>query len=77
MPTDMGSIARPFRVYRVGPRPFPPHAGETPAIQLPLPLPDKPSIAVMPFANLSGDPEQGYFADEMVEEIITALSRIR
>jgi len=42
-----------------------------------LPLPDKPSIAVLPFANLSGDPEQEYFADAMVEEIITALSRIR
>jgi adenylate cyclase len=42
-----------------------------------LPLPDKPSIAVMPFANLSGDPGQEYFADGMVEEIITALSRIR
>ena len=42
-----------------------------------LPLPDKPSIAVMPFANLSGDPNQEYFADGMVEEIITALSRIR
>jgi DNA-binding winged helix-turn-helix (wHTH) protein len=42
-----------------------------------LPLPDKPSIAVLPFANLSGDPEQDYFADGMVEEIITALSRIR
>ncbi len=42
----------------------------------PLPLPDKPSIAVLPFANMSGDPEQEYFADGMVEEIITALSRI-
>jgi TolB-like protein len=42
-----------------------------------LPLPDKPSIAVLPFANLSGDPEQEYFADSVVEEIITALSRIR
>ena len=41
-----------------------------------LPLPDKPSIAVMPFANLSSDPDQEYFADGMVEEIITALSRI-
>jgi TolB-like protein len=40
-------------------------------------LPDKPSIAVLPFTNLSGDPEQEYFADGMVEEIITALSRIR
>jgi TolB-like protein/class 3 adenylate cyclase/Flp pilus assembly protein TadD len=43
----------------------------------PLPLPDKPSIAVLPFANMSGDPEQEYFADGMVEEIITTLSRIR
>jgi TolB-like protein len=42
-----------------------------------LPLPDKPSIAVLPFQNLSGDPEQEYFADGMVEEIITALSRVR
>jgi len=42
-----------------------------------LMLPDKPSIAVLPFANLSGDPEQDYFVDGMVEEIITALSRIR
>jgi pentatricopeptide repeat protein len=41
------------------------------------PLPDKPSLAVMPFENMSGDPEQEYFADGMVEEIITALSRIR
>src|SRR6516165_3615911 len=39
----------------------------------PPPLPDKPSIAVLPFQNLSGDPEQEYFADGMVEEIITAL----
>ena len=42
-----------------------------------LALPDNPSIAVLPFANLSGDPEQEYFADGMVEEIITALSRVR
>jgi TolB-like protein/class 3 adenylate cyclase len=42
-----------------------------------LTLPGKPSIAVLPFANMSGDPEQEYFADGMVEEIITALSRIR
>src|SRR5437868_1029618 len=42
-----------------------------------LPLPDKPSIAVLPFQNMSGDPEQEYFVDGMVEEIITALSRIR
>ena len=43
----------------------------------PLPLPDKPSIAVLPFKNMSGDPEQEYFADGMVEEIITALSRFK
>ena len=43
----------------------------------PLALPDRPSIAVLPFANMSGDPEQEYFADGMVEEIITALSRMR
>jgi adenylate cyclase len=77
---DMGeqalkNIARPVRVYRVR------DAGDakSPSIaaQPVLPLPDKPSIAVLPFANLSGDPEQEYFADGMVEEIITALSRIR
>jgi TolB-like protein len=44
---------------------------------LTLPLPDKPSIAVLPFTNLSGDPEQNYFADGMVEDIITGLSRIK
>ena len=75
---DMGeqqikNIARPVRVYRVATGPVSAATKETPA----LALPDKPSIAVMPFANLSGDPEQDYFADGMVEEIITALSRIR
>src|SRR5215472_11526708 len=53
----------------------PPRAAE--GVRASLPLPDKPSIAVLPFANMSGDPEQEYFADGMVEEIITALSRIR
>jgi adenylate cyclase len=43
----------------------------------PLPLPDKPSIAVLPFTNMSGDPEQDYFADGIVEEITAALSRFR
>src|SRR5215208_1669075 len=42
-----------------------------------LVLPDKPSIAVLPFENMSGDPEQEYFADGMVEEITTALSRFK
>ena len=43
----------------------------------PLPLPDRPSIAVLPFTNMSGDPEQEYFADGMVDDIITALSRFK
>ena len=42
-----------------------------------LALPNKPSIAVLPFANMSGDPEQEYFTEGMVEEIITGLSRVR
>ena len=53
-------------------------AGEAdPGRQGPLPPPDKPSIAVLPFTNMSGDPEQEYFADGLVEDIITALSRVR
>ena len=71
------NISRPVRAYRVGPRASGPQAAGTAAIPPALPLPDKPSIAVLPFANMSGDPEQEYFADGMVEEIITALSRIR
>jgi len=47
------------------------------ALKPALALPDKPSIAVLPFENMSGDPEQEYFADGMVEEIITALSRFK
>jgi adenylate cyclase len=65
------NIVRPVRVYRVRDT-----AAKTPSPPVLL-LPDKPSIAVLPFANMSGDPEQEYFADGMVEEIITALSRIR
>jgi len=69
------NIARPVRVYRVRDVRA---AESTPAHSPPaLALPDKPSIAVLPFQNMSGDPEQEYFADGMVEEIITALSRIR
>ena len=52
-------------------------AARPPARPTPLTLPDKPSIAVLPFTNLSGDPEQEYFADGLVEDIITALSRVR
>jgi len=47
------------------------------AAQVPLPLPDKPSIAVLPFQNMSGDPEQEYFVDGLVEDIITALTRFK
>jgi adenylate cyclase len=67
------NIARPVRIYRI-PIAI---AGSAPMAKAPPPLPHKPSIAVLPFANLSGDPEQEYFADGMVEEIITALSHIR
>jgi TolB-like protein len=49
----------------------------TVGVSSPLPLPDKPSITVLPFQNLSGDPEQQYFTDGVVEDIITALSRVR
>jgi adenylate cyclase len=52
-------------------------ADSTPTEPKPLALPDKPSIAVLPFTNLSGDPEQEYFADGMAEDVISALSRIR
>jgi adenylate cyclase len=63
------NIVRPVRVYRVRP-------GAEVVTQRPtLSLPGKPSIAVLPFQNMSGDPEQDYFADGMVEEIVTALSR--
>jgi adenylate cyclase len=53
------------------------HVPSASAPQVPLPLPDKPSIAVLPFQNMSGDHEQEYFADGMAEEIITALSRFK
>ena len=67
------NLARPVRAHRV----VTTANSASPRISSSLPLPDKPSIAVLPFANMSGDPEQEYFADGMVEEIITALSRIR
>src|SRR5215470_4610861 len=75
--TDMGeqtlkNIARPIHAYRVGPHRVSPLVAQTP-----LRLPDKPSIAVLPFQNMSGDPEQEVFADGMVEDITTALSKLR
>jgi adenylate cyclase len=72
-PQQVKNIAQPIKAYRI--------SGETlsikatPVVGSSLPLPDKPSIAVLPFQNMSGDSEQEYFADGMVEEIITALSR--
>jgi class 3 adenylate cyclase len=82
---DMGeqsvkNIARPVHVYRVrlDAEAKARSAGAHDVVpKSPPPLPDKPSVAVLPFQNMSGDPEQEYFADGMVEEIITALSRIR
>jgi TolB-like protein/cytochrome c-type biogenesis protein CcmH/NrfG len=71
---ELKNIARPVRVYQLRPD-LPTSAGKTPAGG--LTLPDKPSIAVLAFQNLSGDPEQEFFADGIAEEIITALSRAR
>jgi adenylate cyclase len=67
------NIAQPVRIFRLRL----PGSGSPPAAKPALPLPDKPSIAVLPFQNMSGDAEQEYFADGVVEEIITALSRMR
>ena len=81
---DMGeqqvkNIARPVGVHRIvlGERSAASEPATGTSTRPALALPDKPSIAVLPFQNMSGDPEQEYFADGMVEEIITALSRIR
>jgi adenylate cyclase len=77
------NMARPVRAYAVinnGRGPNTQSSGVTmpsPVGNVSLPLPDKPSIAVLPFQNMSGDPEQEYFADGMVEDIITALSRFK
>jgi adenylate cyclase len=70
------NIERPVRLYAVRPAKRSTRVPSSEPKKLPL-LPDKPSIAVLPFQNMSGDPEQEYFADGMVEEIITALSRFK
>jgi len=72
------NVAEPISVYAVaGFGEVPAASPALPGRERPLPLPDKPSIAVLPFNNMSGDPEQEYFADGLVEEIITSLSRER
>jgi TolB-like protein/Tfp pilus assembly protein PilF len=70
---DVKNIARPVRAYRILVN------GQAESAEPPksLPLPDKPSIAVLPFDNLSGDPEQEYFVDGIAEDLITAFSRMR
>jgi adenylate cyclase len=71
------NIARPVRVYRVE-RGAEPHTGAADdPTKVPLSASDRPSLAVMPFTNMSGDPEQEYFVDGIVEDIITGLSRIK
>ena len=67
----------PIRAYAVSVASGPSQAGSLVDVREPLALPDKPSIAVLPFTNMSGDPEQDYFADGMVDDIITALSRFK
>jgi adenylate cyclase len=79
---SLKNIDRPVRVYTARSRDYlgmatPIVVTSVPDAKKPLSLPDKPSIAVLPFQNMSGDPEQEYFADGMVEEIITALSRFK
>ena len=67
------NIAKPLRVWRWSAETI----ASTPSPNAPLPLPDKPSIAVLPFTNMSGDPEQEYLADGITEDLITALSKNR
>jgi adenylate cyclase len=77
---ELKNIARPVRVYRLrtGTRPVDVASAAAEAADKPaLALPDKPSLAVLPFQNMSSDPEQEYFADGIVEDLTTALSRVR
>ena len=71
------NIARPVHVYRIEARVEPKNAVRGEPAQALLALPDRPSIAVLPFTNLGGDVEQEYFTDGMVEDIITGLARIK
>jgi adenylate cyclase len=79
---DMGeqqvkNIARPVRAYRALLKESADRPSIMPEAATPRPLPDRPSIAVLPFHNVSGDPEQEYFVDGITEDIITALSKWR
>jgi adenylate cyclase len=69
---SLKNIARPLRVYSIGPSPGTEQPTTSPTA---LPLPDKPSVAVLPFTNMSADLEQEFFADGIAEDVITALSR--
>ena len=76
------NIDHPVRVYAVKSgghlgMAMPVVLTSVPDAQKPLPLPDKPSIAVLPFQNMSGDPEQEYFADGIAEDVLTTLSKIQ
>jgi adenylate cyclase len=71
---EVKNIARPVHVWAWSPGVN--AADALPAVDGPLPVPDRPSIAVLPFDNMSGDPEQGYFADGITEDIITDLSKV-
>jgi adenylate cyclase len=71
------NIDGPVRLYAVRSGSAAPDSGPVAEGEKPLPLPDKPSIAVLPFQNMSRDSEQDYFADGVVEDIITALSRFK
>jgi adenylate cyclase len=80
--TDLGAqqvknIQEPIKAYQVRATSGAREDARVAETESPPPLPDKPSIAVLPFQNMSGDPEQEYFADGMVEEITTALSRFK
>ncbi|MBV9138863.1 MAG: tetratricopeptide repeat protein, partial [Hyphomicrobiales bacterium] len=71
------NIARPVHVFRIETRLESDSAARRTPENAMLALPERPSIAVLPFQNMSGDPEQEYFSDGMVEDIITGLSRIK